>query len=135
MKKIFSICLIFCLIALTGCKKETVTTVYTVGCVAFSSGNNTSDWARFERYMKSVVTYNNSISYTHETADENDAEAIKYYDEQIAKINPDSACKYIHNGDYLIYGVAKNTDSIYVLKAKKFTASGMFDYVYYYDKK
>lgn len=131
MKKIFSICLIICTLILCGCKEAQVTTYYTIGCLEFSTSTIGSDWAGFERYMKSVAAYNTNVSFTNKTAEENDDAATKYFTEQVAKINPDSARAYIGNSDYLIYGIAKNLNEesqYYILKAVKFTSGGMTDY-------
>jgi len=131
MKKIFSICLIICTLILTGCKKDSVTTFYTIGCLEYSTSAYGSDWEGFERYMKSVAAYNTNVSFSNSTAEENDDAATKYFTEQVAKINPDSARAYIKDADYLIYGIAKNVNessNYSILKAVKFTAGGMTEY-------
>lgn len=109
MKKIFSTCLVLCVILLTGCKPETITTIYSIGCLDFNVSAN-SDVNGFTEYMKSVVNYNNTLQFNSSSIEENDVQARDYFNEQVAKINADTACSYLYGSEFIEYGIKRSDD-------------------------
>lgn len=109
MKKLFSICLIFCAVLLTGCQPKNITTVYSIGCLDFNVSAS-SDVNGFTEYMKSTVDYNHTLQFTGFTIEENDAQAKNYFNEQLAKIDADSACSFLYGNEFIVYGINRSDE-------------------------
>ncbi len=127
MRKVLTICLLLSVIFLSGCKKESVTSYYSIGCVGYVSGTGDSDWEGFKDYMSSIVAYNVIIDFTGESVDENDGKAASFYNEQVSKIDTDKACSYVKGNDKIQYGIVKKNaqDESVLLKSITFTAHGV----------
>jgi len=125
MKKVLSICLIICAILATGCKNKNVTTIYSIGCLDFTISAET-DVAGFQDYMKSVVDYNSTLQFSGQTIEENDVKAKTYFREQVAKVNTETACSYIHGNEYIVYGISRNDEETSkTIDQVKYTGNGV----------
>ncbi len=130
MKKLFCIMVLCCAALFMGCSDKNVTNQYSIGCLAYRNNMHYSDWDGFESYISSQVVYNEIISFTSETKEENDAKAVAYFNEQAEKLDTDSLCTFIAPGDYIVYGVGYSIDehSFYILKGLIFKSDGAEDY-------
>ncbi len=128
MKRILTLCLIFTAVLLTGCKKETITTTYTIGCIGYNT-SSASDWTGFEEYMSSVTTYNQLVSFINTSLAENDTEAAEFFNAEVAKVNTATACSFIGNEDYLVYGIARQAadGEITTIQSVTFTSNGILN--------
>jgi len=130
MKKLSIILLFFSAILLSGCGDKTVTNYYSIGCMTYGGIMLYSDWDGFEECISSQVDYNQTLSFTSETKEENDAKAVAYFNEQAAKLNTDTLCTFIAPGDHIVYGVGYSVsdESFYILQGLVFSSTGVEDY-------
>ncbi|MCR4964804.1 MAG: hypothetical protein K6A41_04030 [Bacteroidales bacterium] len=130
MKKLSVILLFFSAILLLGCGDKTVTNHYSIGCLAYTGLMQYSDWDGFEECISSQVTYNEQLSFTSESKEENDAKAVAYFNEQAEKLETDTLCTFIAPGDQIIYGVGYSVSdsSFYILKGIVFSSTGTFEF-------
>lgn len=130
MKRIVSFCLIICALIVVGCKDKSITSFYSIGCMDFS-GELTSDWTGFQHYMDSLTVYNENVSFTNKTIEENEQQAKAFFDEQYNKIKADEACAFIAPGDCVVYGIGSSIDSVSfdVLKGVRIYADRIEPYV------
>ena len=126
MKKIVFVAIAALSLCFGGCKDK-VTTTYTIGCLGYlHSTMGATEWQALQEYFISHVDYNNLVSFDGVSLAENDAQARKYYDEQMAKIDIPYVCALLSGSDYFIYGIATlNASGDYrVVKAMKFMPGG-----------
>ncbi|MBO7491245.1 MAG: hypothetical protein J6T59_02270 [Bacteroidales bacterium] len=130
MKKLTSILLFFSILLLSGCGNKTVTNHYSIGCLTFKGNLVYSDWEGFEAYISSLVDYNQTLTFTSESKEENDEKAVAYFNEQAAKLDTDSLCTFIAPGDYIVYGVGYSVseNSFYILKGLTFSCDTVTEY-------
>jgi len=128
MKKVVFIAIV-CLSVVLGACKHSITTQYTIGCLGYQyNTDGETDWSAVESYFQSQVAYNQIVTYENETLPENDAEALQFYNGQIAKLDTAYVCSMIKGTDYIIYGIATldaDGTSYRILKSLKFQASGV----------
>lgn len=125
MKKILVICLVACTLIATGCKKNTITTYYSIGCQDYNVSALT-DVTGFQSYMEATVDYNKTLQFTSLTPEENDAKARAYFNEQVSKVDAEHACTFIHENEYIVYGVAKQVDNERIIVTQvKYTGNGV----------
>lgn len=131
MKKIVFAVVVCLSLVLTACKHEPVVTKYTIGCLAYQYGSvEGSDWQAIEQYFKENVDFNKNVEFESASLSENDAQARKYYQGQMAKIDVEHVCSMLKEPDFYVYGIETvNADGTYrIVAATKFTASGASDY-------
>lgn len=130
MKRLLAITLLCCTVLLLGCKESNVTNHYSIGCLSYKGNMLLSDWDGFESYISSQADYNIILTFTSKSKEENDAKAIQYFDEQVAKLDTDSLCTYIAPGDYIVYGIGYSIseESFYILKGLTFGNEGVSEY-------
>ncbi|MBO4488791.1 MAG: hypothetical protein J5741_03925 [Bacteroidales bacterium] len=130
MKKLSCILLFFSILLFTGCGNKMVTNHYSIGCLTFKGNLIYSDWEGFEAYISTLVDYNQTLTFTSETKEENDAKAVAYFDEQAAKLDTDSLCTFIAPGDYIVYGVGYSVsdDSFFILKGLTLGCDTVMEY-------
>ena len=129
MKKIAFIALAVVALCLGGCK-DNVTTQYTIGCLEYQNASaQETDFQAIVDYFQTHVDYNNRVSFEGVSLAENDAQARKYFDEQMAKIDTAYVCSLFSGSDYLVYGIATmNASGTYrYVKAAKFMMGGVSD--------
>ena len=122
MKKIVFVAIAVVALCLGGCKDKKITTQYTLGCLG-------SSWEDIESYFKSQVDYNKIVEFEGLSVAENDAQAIAYFDEQMAKIDTAYVCAMFSGSDYLIYGIATlyASGAYRFVKAIKFQKDGIVE--------
>ena len=115
MKKVVIAIIVCTSLFLVSCKEKPITTIYTIGCIGFQSGNiDPTDWTAVETYFSSQVAYNEKVQYEGKSQAENDAQALQYYNEQVSKLDTEYICSLIKGTDYLIYGIQTlNSDGTY----------------------
>lgn len=126
MKKIVFVAIAVLALCLGGCKDH-VTTTYTIGCLEYQNGSTQgTDFQAIVDYFQTHVDYNNRVSFEGVSLAENDAQARKYFDEQMAKIDTAYVCSLLGGSDYFVYGIATlNAGGDYrYVKATKFTQGG-----------
>ena len=90
-----------------GCRHETFTTQYTIGCLGYQNGSlQGSDWEELESYFSSNVEYNTLVTFESKSLAENDAKAKQFLNEQLEKIDVAYVCSLLHSSDYFDYGIA-----------------------------
>ena len=127
MKKIVFVTIAVLALCLGGCKEEKVTTQYTIGCLGYQFGSlEGSSWENIESYFNSQVDYNKIVEFEGKSSAENDAQAVKYFDEQMAKIDTAYVCSMFSGSDYFIYGIATlyASGNYRFVKALKFQEGG-----------
>ena len=127
MKKIIFVTIAVLALCLGGCKEEKVTTQYTIGCLGYQFGSlEGSSWENIESYFNSHVDYNKIVEFEGKSSAENDAQAVKYFDEQMAKIDTAYVCSMFSGSDYFIYGIATlyASGNYRFVKALKFQEGG-----------
>lgn len=130
MKKIVFVAIAVVALCLGGCKDKKITTQYTLGCLGYQYGSvEGSSWEDIESYFKSQVDYNKIVEFEGLSVAENDAQAIAYFDEQMAKIDTAYVCAMFSGSDYLIYGIATlyASGAYRFVKAIKFQKDGIVD--------
>lgn len=110
MKKLLTFCLIILTLGFTGCRPKSFTSYYSIGCLGYSGFMN-SDWVGFQHYMDSLTTYNTMVSFSNPTLEDNNTQAINFFDGELAKIKESEVCTFIANGDCVIYGIGSSIDS------------------------
>lgn len=127
MKKALCMVLMALAVVLPACKDK-VTTQYTIGCLGVqSNAMSDSQWGELEDYFQSTVEYNKLVSFEGGSLSENDAQARKFYAEQMEKVDTAYVCSLMSGSDYFIYGIATLTaNSGYrFVQAVKFEHSGV----------
>ena len=128
MKKIVFVTIAVLALCLGGCKEEKVTTQYTIGCLGYQTGSpDNSNWGEaVNQYFQSHVDYNKIVEFEGKSSAENDAQAVKYFDEQMAKIDTAYVCSMFSGSDYFIYGIATlyASGNYRFVKALKFQEGG-----------
>lgn len=131
MKKVVFAVVVCLSLILGACKHETVTTKYTIGCLGYQYGSmEESDWKAIENYFSENVDFNKNVEFEGESLAENDVQAKNYYNEQIAKIDPEYVSSMLKGSDFYVYGISTlNADGSYRnIAAMKFTAGGASDF-------
>lgn len=106
MKRVVIAIIVCTSLFLISCKEKTITTNYSIGCIGFQSGSvDGTDWSAVESYFSSHVAYNKTVSFEGNSQSENDAQALKYYNDQIEKLDTAYVCSLINGSDYFIYGI------------------------------
>jgi hypothetical protein len=127
MKKIVFVAIAVVALFLGGCKDKKITTQYTIGCLGYQYGaSGESDWEAVDPYFQSHVDYNKIVEFEGKTTAENDAQAVKYFDEQMTKIDTAYVCSMFSGSDYFIYGIATlyASGNYRFVKAMKFQEGG-----------
>lgn len=131
MKKIVFVAIAVVALCLGGCKDKTITTQYTIGCLGYQYNpeDENNNWENIQSYFKSQVDYNKIVEFESTSVSENDAQAIKYFDEQMAKIDTAYVCGMISGSDYFIYGIATlyASGAYRFVKAIKFQRDGIVE--------
>lgn len=129
MRKIIFVAIVGVALLLGGCKRELITTQYSIGCQGYQYGSVHStpeEWDNLQSYFSTHVDYNKLVTFESTSLAENDAKARAYFDEQIQKIEVDSVCSLLHDQDYFDYGIATHTahGDYQMIKAMRFNSSG-----------
>lgn len=127
MKKFVFVIIVGVAMIFGGCRHETFTTQYTIGCLGYQYGSaQGSDWEELQSYFTSHVEYNKLVTFESKSLAENDAKARQLMDEQLEKIDKEYVCSLLHSSDYFDYGIATmNAGGGYrYIKAIRFSESG-----------
>ncbi len=132
MRKRLFLGILTLLLMFTACDDKKITTVYSTGCIGFTSSYTTeSKWQDLDEYMdKTVDSYNKTITFESETISENDNKAASFVETQMTKVDKDKVSSFIKGNDTYIYGIRKaNANGSYtVVKAYKFDKDGCEEY-------
>lgn len=127
MKKIVLIFIVGAALLFGGCRHETFTTQYTIGCLGYQYGSvQGSDWDELQSYFSTHVEFNKLVTFESTSLAENDAKAKQLLNEQLEKIDAAYVCSLLHSSDYFDYGIATlNASGSYrYIKAIRFRESG-----------
>ena len=127
MKKIVLIFIVGAALLFGGCRHETFTTQYTIGCLGYQYGSvQGSDWDELQSYFSTHVEFNKLVTFESTSLAENDAKAKQLLNEQLEKIDAAYVCSLLHSSDYFDYGIATmNAGGGYrYIKAIRFRESG-----------
>lgn len=133
MKKVVIAIIVCTSLFMISCKDKTVTSLYTIGCIGYQSGNmDPTDWTAVESYFSSQVAYNEKVQYEGKSQAENDAQALQYYNEQLNKLDAEYVCSLIKGSDFFVYGIQTlNSDGSYrVIGAIQFQHNGTSEPTY-----
>ena len=107
MKKIVFVFIVGAALLFGGCRHETFTTQYTIGCLGYQYGSaQGSDWDELISYFTTNVEYNKLVTFESTSLAENDAKAKQLLNEQLEKIDAAYVCSLLHSSDYFDYGIA-----------------------------
>lgn len=107
MKKIVLVFIVGASLLFGGCRHETFTTQYTIGCLGYQYGSvQGSDWDNLISYFSTNVEYNKLVTFESMSLAENDAKAKQLLNEQLEKIDAAYVCSLLHSSDYFDYGIA-----------------------------
>ena len=127
MKKIILFAIVGATLLFGGCRHETFTTQYTIGCLGYQYGSvQGSDWDELQSYFSTHVEFNKLVTFESTSLAENDAKAKQLLNEQLEKIDAAYVCSLLHSSDYFDYGIATmNAGGGYrYIKAIRFRESG-----------
>ena len=127
MKKIVLVFIVGASLLFGGCRHETVTTQYTIGCLGYQYGSvQGSDWDELLSYFSTNVEYNKLVTFESTSLAENDAKAKQLLNEQLEKIDAAYVCSLLHSSDYFDYGIATlNASGSYrYIKVIRFSENG-----------
>ena len=129
MKKIVLVFIVGASLLFGGCRHETYTTQYTLGCLGYQYGtihDFLSDWDELLSYFSTQVEYNKLITFESTSLAENDSKAKQFLNEQLEKIDTAYVCSLLHGIDYFDYGIATlNADGDYrYIKVIRFSENG-----------
>ena len=127
MKKIVLVFIVGASLLFGGCRHETFTTQYTIGCLGYQYGSvQGSDWDELLSYFSTNVEYNKLVTFESTSLAENDAKAKQLLNEQLEKIDAAYVCSLLHSSDYFDYGIATlNAGGSYrYIKVIRFSENG-----------
>ena len=127
MKKIVLVFIVGASLLFGGCRLETFTTQYTIGCLGYQYGSvQGSDWDELLSYFSTNVEYNKLVTFESMSLAENDAKAKQLLNEQLEKIDAAYVCSLLHSSDYFDYGIATlNAGGSYrYIKVIRFSENG-----------
>lgn len=127
MKKIVLVFIVGASLLFGGCRHETFTTQYTIGCLGYQYGSvQGSDWDELLSYFSTNVEYNKLVTFESTSLAENDAKAKQLLNEQHEKIDAAYVCSLLHSSDYFDYGIATlNASGSYrYIKVIRFSENG-----------
>ena len=127
MKKIVLVFIVGASLLFGGCRHETFTTQYTIGCLGYQYGSvQGSDWDELLSYFSTNVEYNKLVTFESTSLAENDAKAKQLLNEQLEKIDAVYVCSLLHSSDYFDYGIATlNASGSYrYIKVIRFSENG-----------
>lgn len=127
MKKIVLVFIVGASLLFGGCRHETFTTQYTIGCLGYQYGSvQGSDWDELLSYFSTNVEYNKLVTFESTSLAENDAKAKQLLNEQLEKIDAAYVCSLLHSSDYFDYGIATlNASGSYrYIKVIRFSENG-----------
>lgn len=130
MKKIVLFFIVGATLLFGGCRHETFTTQYTIGCLGYQYGSaQGSDWDELLSYFSTNVEYNKLVTFESISLAANDAKAREYFDKQIQKVDTAYVCSLLHSTDYFDYGIATlNANGSYRnIKVIRFSENGTQD--------
>ena len=109
MKKIALFAIVCATMLFGGCRHETFTIDYAIGCVGYQYGIQGTDWENLQSYFETNVEFNKIVTFEGKSLAEADAKARQYCDEQLKKIDTVYVCSLLHNTDYYDYGITTQT--------------------------
>ena len=132
MKKIILFAIVGATLLFGGCRHETFTIEYSIGCMGYQSGSiqgSELEWNKLVDYFNTHVDYNKNVTCEGESIAEADAKARQYCDEQLQKIDTAYVCSLLHSTDYFDYGINTQTanGSYRYIKVMRFEENGAHD--------
>ena len=129
MKKIVLFAIVCATLLFGGCKHETFTIDYSIGCMGYQSGSiqgTELEWNELVDYFETHVDYNKNVTFEGKSIAEADAKARDYYNEQLKKIDATYVCSLLHGNDHFDYGIKtlNANESDRYIKVMRFEENG-----------